>query len=201
MTIKINQTDLEQKQELLARHRRNLNYLECQAAQFGSNVPLDIYNSLTAEHETVTALERELVTLGVSIQPDTNWQVLIIDPDQHWREIITKNIVQLGGEAVEYDTLSLNGQKKIIKDCAFAIIGISNQPQKKTLVRDWIKNVVELGQSIPIILLASEDDKDTTIALRQAFRDNQHNITTHTIFKETFDPDWFSRVIHKILIH
>ena len=101
MIIEMEQAELEQKQKLLSQHRRNLNYLEHQAAQHGLYVPLAIHNAMAAEHEAIVNLERELAAAGISPQPKPSWQALLIDADHHWREIINNHIGQLGGTVIE----------------------------------------------------------------------------------------------------
>ncbi len=64
MDINSDQLIIEQKQKLLVQHRRNLDYLDQQAAYYGPNVPLEIYNALVAEQDKVASLERDLAALG-----------------------------------------------------------------------------------------------------------------------------------------
>jgi hypothetical protein len=81
-----------------------------------------------------------------------------------------------------------------------AIVGVTTQTQNDPSIREWIKAVVKLSYNLPLILLASWEDRDTPIALRQALRENNINVTPMTIFKENFDAYWFSRVVHQLLI-
>jgi hypothetical protein len=200
MIAEIDQAEIEQKQKLLEQHRRNLDYLQQQAALYGVDVPLAIHNGLTAEQDAISVIERELATLGVSPQPEPSWQALIIDTDSHWREIIAKNIDQLGGMVVERQAVPRHRSAKSIKNSAVAIVGIPDLITEEASTRQWIKDVVKLGHSLPIILLACWHCRDTAIALRQAICDGQKDVMAVTVFKENFDPGWFSRVVHKILI-
>ncbi len=196
MIVAEDQIELEQKQKLLERHRRNLSYLEQQAAQYGLDVPLALHNALTAEHEAIASLERELTASGVSTQTKASWQALIIDADSHWRKIVVNNINKLGGAVIELDAQPM---PEVIETCAVAIVGVSGHSLTEPSTRQWIKDMVKLGRSLPVILLASWEDKDITITLRQAFLNDDKDITATTIFKETLDLHWFSRIIHKIL--
>lgn len=190
---------IEQKQKLLAQHRRNLDYLDQQATQYGSHVPLEIHNALVVEQDKVASLERDLAALGVSAQPQSNWQALVIDPDTSWRKIIVEKVSQLGGAAIEGQTVPPAEQVETLAHCAVAIVSVTPQIENDPAIREWIKAVVKLSRNLPLILLASWADRDTPIALRQALRENKINVTPTTIFKENFDIYWFSRVVHQIL--
>jgi hypothetical protein len=196
--IEMEQAELEQKQKLLAQHRRNLNYLEHQAAQHGLYVPLAIHNAMAVEHEAIVNLERELAAAGISPQPQPSWQALLIDGDHHWREIINNHIRQLGGTVIECQTIPT---QEIVDACGVAIVSASAYAQTDLTASEWVKSVVNLGQSLPIILLASWEDRETSIRLRQALRGNNQTISSTTIFKETFDFHWFSQIIHQVLTH
>ena len=191
---------IEQKQKLLTQHQRNLNYLDQQAAQYGGNVPLEIHNGLVAEQDRVTTLERDLAALGVSPQPKARWQALVIEADTSWRQIIVEKVNQLGGTAIEAQTVSLEAQLEILTSCAVAVVGVTPQTRDDPSIREWIKTVVKLSYNLPLILLASWEDRNTPIALRQALRESNINVVPTTIFKENFDTSWFSRVVHQILI-
>ncbi len=201
MIAEDNQAVIEQKQKLLGQHRRNLNYLDRQATQYGFTVPLEIHNGLIAEQAAVAGLERDLAALGMSPRPKSQWQALVIDTDSNWRKIIVSSINQLGGAAIEGQTVSSVEQAETIANCAVAIVGVTPQTQTDPAVREWIKVVVKLSYNLPLILLASWEDRATPIALRQALREHNINVTPTTIFKETFDNHWFSRVLHQILIN
>jgi hypothetical protein len=191
---------IEQKQKLLGQCRRNLSYLEKQAACYGRYVPLEIHNALTTERKAVSQLERDLAGLGISCRPQPNWQALVIDNDRCWRKIIVNHISQLGGQAIEGQAVPVSDQAQTVADCAVAIVGVTPATEHDPLIREWIKAVVKLRYSLPLILLASWDDKDTVISMRQALREHNINVTTTTIFKETFDMTWFGRVLQQLLV-
>ena len=196
--ITIDPGNIEQKQKLLVQHRRNLNYLTQQAAQFGSDLPLAVHNSLRVEQEAIATLERELVALGIAAQPQPHWQALVIDPDRHWREIVAKNIGQLGGAVIECETVPNRHQgKAVIQTSALAVVGVPDAPTAKS-IRQWVKDVVKLGQSLPLILLVCEQNRETAVALRQAISAAPQPVTIITVFKDNFDAHWFSRVVHQI---
>ncbi|RPJ55105.1 MAG: hypothetical protein EHM12_12865 [Dehalococcoidia bacterium] len=195
---KIDPVDLAQKQNLLNQHRRNLHYLAQQSAQYGLDQPLALHNALRSEQEAIAALERELAAWGAPAQSAPQWQALVVDPDNHWRKIIAKNIGQLGGVVVECQTIPSRKANGIITNSALAVVGVPDTPEA-TSIRQWIKNVVKLGQHLPLILLVCWDNRDTAIALRQAIYAESRQVTATTIFKDNFDPYWFSRVVHKIL--
>ena len=194
------QAELKQKQQLLEQHRRNLRYLQHQAAQYGIDTPLSVHNALTAEQDTVATLERELATAGLAPQRQAEWQALLVDPDSSWRKIIAQNINQLGGRVIEQHHIPTRKTTMAVKNSAIAIVGMPNHTSEDALTRQWIKDVVKLGRDLPIILLACWDSRDTAIALRQAICAGPSDVTAVTVFKDNFDPRWFSRVVHKILI-
>jgi hypothetical protein len=191
---------IEQKQKLLTQHQRNLNYLDQQAAHYGYHVPLEIHNALVAEQDRVITLERDLATLGISSQPKARWQALVIEADTSWRQIIVEKVNQLGGAAIEAQAVALDEQLEVLATCAIAIVSVTPQTRDDPSIREWIKTVVKLSGNLPLILLASWEDRNTPIALRQALRESNINVVPTTIFKENFDISWFSRVVHQILI-
>lgn len=195
------QADIEQKQALLKQHRRNLNYLERQAAQYGPDTPLAIHNALTAEQDAIVTIERELASWGISPQPAPQWQALLIDPDHSWRKIIARHVGQLGGRVLEQRAIPIQKSTKVVKTSTLAILGVPDHPVEDTGTQQWIDDVVKLGQSLPLILLTCWNSKDTAIALRQSICTGPaSNTTVVTIFKDSFDPGWFARVVHRILI-
>jgi hypothetical protein len=194
------QAELEQKKQLLEQHRRNLRYLQNQAAQYGVDTPLAVHNALTAEQDAVATIERELAAAGLAPQRQIEWQALLVDPDSSWRKIIARNISQLGGRVIEQTHIPTRKATTVIKDSAIAIVGVPDHTAEDALVQQWIKDVVKLGRDVPIILLACWSSRDTTIALRQAIGTGPSDVTAITVFKDNFDPRWFSRVVHKILI-
>jgi len=196
----IEQAELQQKQQLLEQHRRNLHYLQNQAAQYGIDTPVAVHNALTAEQDAIATIERELAAAGLAPQRRAEWQALLVDPDSSWRKIIAQNIGQLGGQVVEQHHISTHETATAVKGSAIAIVGVPNHPADDALTRQWIKDVVKLGQELPIILLACWNSRDTAIALRQAICAGTSDVTAVTVFKDNFDPRWFSRVVHKILI-
>lgn len=191
--------EIKHKQKLLAQHRRNLRYLESQAARHGHDVPLVLHNALVFEREAIGQLERELAAAGISPYPQPNWRALVIDADPHWREIIASNVNRLGGLALEYPAFPTKKDEPLIKLCGVAIIGISPRSKSARSIEQCAKNVVKLGQHMPVILLAGWNDRDSAIAVRRAFRNSGGKVTATTIFKETFDSFWFARVVHQIL--
>ncbi|MBN1995706.1 MAG: hypothetical protein JW953_23665 [Anaerolineae bacterium] len=204
MKLPIDQAEIEQKQKLLTQHRRNLSHLELQAARHGLDLPLAIHNALIAERDAIVALEKELAAWGVSLRPKPSWQALVIDPDSHWRKIIANHVIQLGGVVIERHAV-VESEQEVIETSGLAIVGVPHPGEMPVMengsTRQWIKNVVQLGHCLPLIVLASCKNRDTTLILRQALCQNgQTNSSSVTIFKENFDPGWFARVVHKILI-
>ena len=199
MKQEIDQANIEQKQKLLRQHRRNFTFLEQQAAQHGLDVPLAMHNALTAEQDAIATLERELVGLGVAPQPKPHWQALVIDPDSHWRRIIINHVNRLGGAVIEHHLIPWQESLELIEASAVAIVGVPHHTPEEGSSRQWIEDVVKLGRYVPLILLACGENRDTVIALRRTICERQQDITAITIFKENFDPGWFSRVVHRIL--
>ena len=189
-------------EELLAQHRRNLAYLQLQAAQYGPDIPLVIHNALLAEQETIANLEQELAAAGISQTPEPTWQALVVDADIHWREIVKKNLNQLGGEVIEFDEIPSANQREMINGCRLVIIAPAFDPDTESETHRWIENVVNLGNNVPIILLTSPEDRDAATTLRQALRNHEKPTSVVvTIAKDTFDPDWFSKIIQHNLTH
>ncbi|MBN1219984.1 MAG: hypothetical protein JXM69_13740 [Anaerolineae bacterium] len=200
MLSQVNQTEIEQKQKLLEQHRRNLGYLEQQAVQYGLEVPLAMHNALVAEQDAIVSLEQELAMLGTSPRLQPKWQALVIDTDSHWQQIILNNISQLGGKGIVQPTMP-KPEQEAIDASSIAIVGVPGHPPEDRLTRQWIEDVVKLGCRLPLVLLADGKNRDTAIALRRTIGQRPEDITAVTIFKENFDPNWFSRVVHEILIH
>jgi hypothetical protein len=194
------QAEIEQKQQLLEQHWRNLRYLEQQAAQYGLDLPLAVHNALTVEKDAIASLERELAAMGVSIQTHAEWQALLIDPDNHWRNIIAQNVSQMGGRVIEQCHVPTQITANEVKNSDVAILGVPEQMLNDPLTQQWIGDVVKLGRVLPIILLACWNSRDTAIALRQAVDAGPNSVMAITLFKDNFDPRWFSRVVHKMLI-
>ncbi len=189
--------EIEQKQKLLQQHQRNLQYLERQAVQYGLDVPLAVHNALLTEQDAISTLKRDLATLGVTSRPKVTWQAAVIDTDDHWRQIIVSHIHRLGGVAFECVKLTRDCQQAIIDTCAVAIVGIPAPTQSKSNVST--EKIANLGKALPLILMVDWDNRDAAIVLRQAVRGYNINVTPVTIFKETFDVEWFSRIVHRIL--
>jgi len=196
----IDQAEAEQKQNLLEQHRRNLRYLQHQAAQYGLDVPVSVHNALIAEQDAIATIERQLAAAGLAPQRQADWQVLLVDPDSSWRKIIAQNISQLGGRVIEQPHISTHETTMAVKNSAIAIVGVPNHISEDALTKQWIKDVVKLGLDLPIILLACWNSRDTAIALRQAICAGPDEVTAITVFKDNFDPRWFSRVVHRILV-
>lgn len=191
----------EQKQRLLAQHRRNFNYLREQAARYGLDLPLAVHNALTTEKEAISALEKELALAGVAPQPVTTWQAAVIEPDAHWREIIAKNIGLLGGAVVKQATPQFDDDPAVLADCAMAIVGVPPQQQAapQAAAQFTTHMIMNLGRHLPLILLVDWHSRDTVIVLRHAAREYNIETSPVTIFKENFDPAWFSKVVQQLL--
>lgn len=190
--------DLEHKKELFIQHQRNLNYLEQQAAKYGADLPLAVYNTLTVERDIVAKLERELAVSGALPEPAPTWHAMVIEPDPHWREITVRHLQQLEGKAIVLDKVPTEAQQELIDRCAVAIV--SSSCYTEATKAQWIESMVKLARHLPIILLVGWEDKALAVALRQAFHNDGQSIGTTTIFKQTFDFYWFSRIIHEILV-
>jgi hypothetical protein len=192
---------IEQKQKLLAQHRRNFNYLREQASHYGLEVPLAVHNALTAEKETISELERELAPFGVAPPPPATWQAAVIDADDHWREIIAKNINHLGGSVVQQSTILDDDSPAALENCAMAIVGVPPQQASapQASAQFTTQMIMKLGRHLPLILLVDWQSRDTVIVLRHAAREYNIETTPVTIFKENFDRAWFSKVVQQVL--
>lgn len=186
------------KQKLLEQHLHNLRYLEQQAAQYGLEVPLALHNALVAEQEAVATLEEELAALEATPLPSgPAHHIAVIDADDHWRKIIVKIVQQLGGCPVEWPVLTPDNYDTIIESCAVAVVSVPPHTQTDSL---FITEVIaNLGSRLPLILLVDWANRGTAILLRQAIRDYNIDIAPVTIFKETFDAQWFGRVVRQFL--
>ena len=192
--------EIQEKKQLLERHQRNLKFLKNQAAHYGvTELPLAIHNALTHEQDAIVTLERDLVTLGASPEPNAVWQAAVMDSDPHWRDILVKYIIQLGGNAIEPDTLPVN-RADLIDSCAMAIVGVSAQsnasPERAAAL---IEVLVNFATKLPLIFLADMENRDLPIVLRQTAHEYNIQVMPVTIFKENFTYDWFSRVVHRTL--
>jgi hypothetical protein len=196
-------TEIEHKKKLLQQHLRNLNYLESQAVKYGVDLPLAIHNALSDERRAISLLKRDLATLGASAQAQPAWQAVVVESDDHWRKIITNNITQLGGGALVRDSFSRADLEAFVDSCALMIVG--TPPQNELTLNGpepFIgEMIVNLGRKLPLILLVDWENRETAMVLRQAARDYNIEVKLVTIFKENFDLDWFSRIVHQILTH
>ncbi len=203
MTLRNREKEVQHTRNLLQQHRRNLQYLQQQVAQYGQDAPLPvaIHNAIKAEQKIIANLERELTQWGESLEQAPQWQAVVIDPDPHWREIIINNIAQLGGTAVEQDNINNTRKDELLVHCQLGVIGISakNDPTSQKYAALATENILNLAQQLPLILLVDWDKRETAIVLRQVAREYNIEAPPVTIFKDNFDPSWFSRVVHKIL--
>lgn len=193
--------EIEQKQKLLAQHRQNLSFLQNRAVQYGLDLPLSVHNALSKEKQAISLLERDLAALGISARPEPRWLAIVIEADDDWRKIVIRHIAQLGGSIIQRRTVPKADQQDLLESCTVAIIGAPPRHQLDSDDPDALntKAILTLGRKVPLILLADWKNRDTAIILRQAARDYNIEVPPVTIFKENFDADWFSRIVHQIL--
>jgi hypothetical protein len=157
----------------------------------------------------IAGLEAEIEELLVQLEAfnsggangSTDWQVLVVDSDNHWQEIITTNINLLGGTAIDYRGVPTEKYPEIIEACQAAVVGALVSPENGLSANEWVEQMIQLSHRLPIILLSSWNERSAAISLRQALLKNDKSVTITTIFKENFDSYWFSQVIHQILAH
>lgn len=189
-------------QEIIGQKRRQLHKLREQEAAFGLHTPP--YISIQIED-----LEAEIEELLVQLETfnrggangSSGWQVLVVDADHHWREIIATNINLLGGTAIDYRGVPSEEYTEIIDACQAAVVGALVPPENGLSANEWVEQMIQLSHRLPIILLSSWNERSAAISLRQALLKNDKSVTITTIFKENFDSYWFSQVIHQILAH
>jgi len=189
-------------QKLVGQKRRQLHKLKEQEAAFGLHTPP--YISIQIE-DLEAEIEELLDQLEAFNRGGANgsfgWQVLIVDADHHWREIITTNINLLGGTVIDYRGVPTEKYTEIIDACQAAVVGALVSPDNGLSTNEWVEQMIQLSHRLPIILLSSWNDRATAISLRQALLKNDKSVTITTIFKENFDSHWFSQVIHQILAY
>ncbi len=184
----------EELQNLIIEKTRHLHKLQEQQAVLGIHTPPYILIQIEDLQAELEELRTELQT----VKARTNaWQALVVDTDAYWREIIDRHIARLGGSSLEHPVFPSRADQDIIEACDLVII--SPRPASGLTLQQWIKQVIKLGRQLPVILLASREDRDAAVALRQACRKEEPPIRVTTIFKDNFDGEWFARVIRQKL--
>ena len=187
-------------QRLIGQKRRQLHKLKEQEAAFGLHTPPHIsiqIEDLEAEVEELLAQFEALNDRGSN--GSSGWQVLILEADCHWREIIATTIKLLGGTAIDYRRVPAEEYADTVAACQAAVVDALGSPEKNLPANEWLDQVTQLSRRLPIILLSSWDDRTAAISLRQTLLKKDNNVTMTTIFKENFDSYWFSQVIQQIL--
>ena len=194
------QSGRDDLQRLIGQKRRQLQKLQEQEAAFGLHTPA--YISIQIEDLEVE-LEELLAQLETLNHEGANgasaWQVLILDTDHHWREIIAANVKLLGGTAIDYRRVPAEEFVDTVAACQAVVVDTLASPERNLPAKEWLDQVIQLSQRLPIILLSSWRDRAAAISLRQTLLKNDNNVTMTTIFKENFDAYWFSQVIQQIL--
>lgn len=184
---------------IITQKRRHLNKLKEQQAAFGLHTPPHVLIQMEDLEVEIEDLESKLESFNNGKNDMMGWQALVIDADNHWREIIANNINVLGGTAIDYQAIPTEEQRDIIDACVVAVVGSVAATEAEPESDDWIPNMTRLGRRLPIILLTSWQHRDMAISLRHALRNDNNNVTIATIFKENFDAHWFSQIIHQLL--
>lgn len=194
------QSGKDDLQRLIGQKRRQLHKLQEQEAAFGLHTPPYVsiqIEDLEVELEELLARLESLNCKGGN--GASGWQVLILDTDHHWREIIVTNIKLLGGTAIDYRRVPAEEFVDTVAACQAVVVDALASPEKNLPANEWLEQVIQLSQRLPIILLSSWCDRAAAISLRQTLLKNDNNVTMATIFKENFDAYWFSQVIQQIL--
>jgi hypothetical protein len=176
-----------------------LNKLKEQQAAFGLHTPPHVLIQIEDLEAEIEDLQSKLESFNNGKNDTFGWQALVIDADNHWREIIATNINLLGGTAIDCQVIPTEEQRDIVDACVVAVVGSVAATEAGPKSDDWIPNMTRLGRRLPIILLTSWQHRDMAISLRHALRNDNNNVTIATIFKENFDAHWFSQIIHQLL--
>lgn len=179
---------------LILKTNRYLQKLKEQQASLGTHTPPHV---LIEIEDLETELSRLQSILAAIKREEYPWQALVVDTDSHWRQIIRKQLNRLGGGVIEHDTIAAEICQKPPEPCALAVIAtVSTAELAET---DWLEKAVNLGQNLPVVLLTRWDHRDTAIAVRQAFRRQAETLKITTIFKDTFDVEWFDKIVRHTL--
>ena len=184
---------------IIGQKRRYLNKLKEQQAAFGLHTPPHVLIQIEDLEAEIEDLQSKLESFNNGKNDTFGWQALVIDTDNHWREIIANNINLLGGTAIDCHSIPTEEQRDIIDACAVAVVGSITATGPEPKSDDWIPDMTRLGRRLPIILLTSWQQRDMAISLRHALRNDNNNVTIATIFKENFDVHWFSQIVHQLL--
>ncbi len=189
-------------QKLVGQKRRQLHKLKEQEAAFGLHTPPYILIQIEDLEAEIEELLDQLENLSQGgPNGSSGWQVLIVDTDHHWREIIATAITLLGGTAIDYRSVPAEEYADTVAACQVAVVDALAPPEHNLSANEWVEQMIQLSHQLPIILLSSWNDRAAAISLRQTLLKNDNNVTMTTIFKENFDSYWFSQVIHQILTH
>ncbi len=178
-------------QNLILNKNRHLQKLKEQQAKFGAIAPPHILIEIEDLEAELAQLETALNNLRQGYYP---WCALLIEADQYWREIIEEYINQFGGAAQEYPA-SPNQPEIQTDGCKLAIVSPTFPEDSIYSSNQWVENVVQLGQILPIILLPSWEERKMAVTLRQAMRRLDPPVKVTTIYKESFDPNWFLKIV------
>jgi|GEM_PF-2474400 len=191
LTAGVGHNSPEAIQDLILRKNRHLQKLKEQQAMFGAIVPPNLLLQIEDLESELAQLETNLNNLRQGYYP---WCALLIEADQYWREIIKEYINQFGGTTHEY--LTASDQPEIqANSCKLAIVSPTIPEDGLYSSNQWLENVVKLGHTVPIILLTSWEERKMAVTLRQAMRSQTPPAKVTTIFKESFDPNWFLKIV------
>lgn len=193
------ENEIAHKQKLLGLHRRNLKYLQLQAEQQKTKVPQKLRRDIAAERQKIADTEKAIIVARVTQNTSATWQALLIDTSDHWRDIIKINLDKLGGEIVEGQIDFASEENEAVEDSRVAIIVLSAGIQQEPIATQWIEAIAKWGKSFPIILFSGADDVEFVARLNQALFCQEPPVDITTIAKETFDPDWFVRLVKHAL--
>ena len=185
--------------KLISQKRRQLHKLREQEAAFGLHTPPYISIQIEDLEAEIEDLDTQSEAFKNGGNGSTGWQVLVVDTDHHWFEIVATNINLLGGTAIDYRGIPTERHAEVIDACEMAVVGALTSPENGLCSNEWVEWMIQLSHRLPIILLSNWNDRATAISLRQALLKNDNNVTITTIFKQNFDSYWFSQVIHQIL--
>jgi hypothetical protein len=194
------QSSKDDLQGLIGQKRRHLHKLKEQEAAFGLHTPPYILIQIEDLEEEIEDLLVQLEDLSHGgPNGSSGWQVLVVNTDHHWLEIISTAITLLGGTTIDYCSVPVEEYAETVAACQVAVVDALAPPEQNLSANEWVEQMTQLSRQLPIILLSSWNDRAAAISLRQTLLKNDNNVTMTTIFKENFDAYWFSQVIHQIL--
>lgn len=192
-------------QKLIAKRHQNIQYLEAQAAKYGVlSVPLEIHNQLLDEKAALEALQANLEQ-SQSRRPlagPAAARFIVVENDVYWREIIIEAATVLGYQSTPFhptDLMSRTDDLPLADHCLSIIsLPTADHFAPPFSLKKWTVAITKLAQTMPVILLTSGEATPVSLATRHTLR-KYNRESAATIQKETFNYNWFLKMIRKAI--